>query len=285
MYEINCTSCSILVDINKNSCPACGNSMPGFINTRRALIESEVNALEKRYINAVGFLSSSGLLNEKNVLEQYVQDKGKVVLNTSFDFLFQMVKNCKVYNSYRRQLVDRNREKASFENDVKRTLHDTLLFGSEMDVVYAALSINDKSLFAYGEVGIFLKTNTIEYRTTALETNSYFFIEDAIKNGWSINQRLPVGYLSTWFTKHKLAIAKLFNKLKIGLNASEIEDLVLFSNGDRATDFFIELYIYEGVHKSNIEKVLLPKTYETNTNSKIALQITELKKDIKIEYY
>ena len=260
--------------------------LPGTINTRRASISNEVTALEQRYSIAIKNLSSSGLISEVNALIYEVNNNGKAIINTSIDFLWEwLVKGNNGYESYRRQIINNSRPKAKFENDVKRALHDSILFGSTNDIIYSALTIDDQGLISYGEATIFLKIPSIKNRTSALETNSYFFVEEAVKIGWTFDKPLPPGFMSTWFTKDKLGVSKLEKKLKKGMKKVELARLILNSHGNRSTDEFIELYIFGKIIESTLEKIRIPFSTKTSADLKKRLKLSELEKKFTIEYY
>lgn len=285
LYECECEKCGHINDINDSHCNVCGIQLSGTINTRRASINSEILALDKRYSNAIANLNLNDLIDETHELITEINNNGKAVINTPIDFLWDwLIKGHTAYLSYRRQIIDNSRPKAKFENDVKRTLHDSILFGSS-DIVYSALTTDNYGLISYGEATLILKTPSIQNRTSALETNSYFFIEQAAKKGWTFDQPLPTGYMSTWFTKDKLCVAKLEKRLKKGLNKREISRLILTSHGDRSTDEFVELHIFGKIVESAIDIIRIPMSIKTSSNPLRRIRLNELEKKFIVEYY
>jgi hypothetical protein len=286
LYQIACTNCSEKNDINELVCNTCGTTDESTINTRRASLEHEINALEKRYTDAIDRLTTKGLIKESALLEQMVSNNGKAVINTNLIFLWEWVgKKSTDYVSYRRQIIEGLRQKASFENDVRRSVHDDLLFGFEIDIIYAALSVDETGLSSYGEITVVLKNTPIEKRASGLQSNSYHFIEWAKTQGWDLDDPLPAGFLSLWNSKAKLALAKLEPGVKKGLNTAKIAKMVLNSSSDRASDDFIELHIYGRILVSAIEKIKIPKTLKKATDEKLQLRLLELETKITIEYY
>ncbi len=285
-YQIKCTHCSFENDITAKACSSCGSDIPGTINVRRASVPAEVEALELRYNEAKASLLTAGLENEGDYLADTVKSIGKAVINTQFNFLWEwLVRNTFSYQSYRRQLINGARIKAAFEHDVNRTFADTALFGSEIDIIYAALSINESGVMSYGDITVLLKTPSIEKRTSALERNSFPFIDDVMKKGWVFRKPLPAGYMCIWATNHKLAVAKLHTFLKKALNLDDLSGLILRSTGDRATDEFIELYIYGKIAASVIEKIRIPSSITGTFNAKDKLRLKELKSKFNVEEY
>jgi len=287
-YQISCNNigCTHLNDITKTHCAGCGLPLPGTINTRRATIPAEIEALDNRYTDAKNFANSNNLDKELALLETEVTINGKAVINTSIDFLWKwLVQRTSSYDSYKRQLLDGTRSKAKYEDDNKRTVADSLLFGSEIDIIYSALTTDETGLSSYGHATIILKTKPIEKRTSSLETNSYFFFEWAKKNGWTVFDPLPAGYMAVWSSNSKLAVAKLTKSLKSGISGTEIAKLILTSKGDRSTDIFIELYIYGEIASSVIEKIKIPATLKTSLDPKSKLRLKEIEKKVAIEYF
>jgi len=285
-YECECTNCHNLNDITDSHCNNCGFQLPGTINTRRASIKEEVSSLENRYQKAISNLKTDNLQKEATELTDEVNSNGKAVINTSIEFLWKwLVVGTHEYVSYRRQIIDNSRPTAKFENDVMRSFHDSILFGSTNDIIYSALSIDEHGLISYGEATLILKTSSIENRTSALETNSFFFVKKAIKDGWKIDEPLPPGFMSTWFTKDKLCLSKLEKKLKTGLKKEELARLVLTSNGNRVDDEFVELYIFGKIVGSSLEKIKIPSDVKTSADPKTRSRLLELERKYKVEYY
>ncbi len=286
IYECDCNNCTQVNDINNSHCDKCGSQLPGTINTRRASIKSEISALEQKYSDAITNLKSSGLDNEANELIFEINNNGKAIINTNIDFLWVwLVKGNGPYEGYRRLVINNSRPKANFENDVKRVMHDSILFGSTNDMIYSALTIDEQGLVSYGEATIILKIPSIQSRTSALETNSYFFVEEAVKGGWTFDKPLPPGFMSTWFTKDKLGVSKLEKKLKKGMKKDEMARLILTSHGNRSTDEFIELYIFGKIVETALEKIKIPFSAKTSADYKKRLKLSELEKKFIIEYY
>ena len=285
-YEIPCTNCTHQNDINNAVCSSCGIPMGGTINIRRATIPSEIDALEIRFKEATDLARSDNLGLELKVLETEITVNGKAVINTTIGFLWEwLFKKSADYKSYKRQVIDSSRPKAKYQDDIKRSITDSILFGSEIDIIYSALSIDESGLDSYGDATIVLKTNSIESRTSALEANSYLFLDWAKNNGWTVDKPLPPGFMSVWHTMFKMAAAKLSKFLKKGISDPEIARLILTSTVDRKTDIFIELYIYGKIVSSVIEKIKIPVALKTSSIAKLRLQLNDLEKEVKIEYY
>jgi len=285
-YQIECFNCHLFNDITEDTCNHCGIHLPDPINVRRASLAIEVQTLQSRFDNAKKYLAANGLNSGAEYIQDEVKNKGKGVINTQSDFLWEwLFYNTTSYQSYRRQLINNYRLKAKFKNDCKRSVIDSILFGSDNDIIYAALSINETGLTSYGEITIILKTYSIELRTSSLERNSYQFIDDCETNGWTFSKPIPPGYMSTWPNICKLALAKLHEKAKKGLNFDELALLVLNSTGGRTKDEFIELYIWGKIIASAIEKIRIPVHVINDFRPKETLMLKELQRRFEIDIY
>lgn len=284
-YRLPCTACSSENDISDIVCSNCGIVIEAPINVKRATLPVELSALGKRYKHVVEQTVLQGLWNERGLLENTVTAHGKAVLNTSFDFLWEWLIRGSLYESYRRQLLNKSRLAAAFENDIKRSTVDSILFGSEIDVVFAALSVDESGLGSYGDVTVVLKTGSIEKRTSALETNSFFFIESLQKTGWTIDRPVPPGHMCQWSDNFELVACKLSPVLKKGMKTEEFSKLILTSQGSRSTDEFIELHIYGKIASGTVEKIKIPLSLTKKFEPRQLLQLKEMSKRYNVEVY
>lgn len=285
-YEYYCPNCNQLNDVSESACGSCGITFLHQVNVRRSLIPAEREALEKRYKSALSELSVKSLDAEVNLLETVVIDEGKAVLNLGFDFLWDwLMYPGKAYQSYRRTVAADLRKRATFENDLKRSSVESLLFGSHVDIIYAALTVDQSSVRSYGPVTVVLRNSTIENRTSMLEKNSFFFVNDAMTIGWTFGKPLPVGFMAQWSDRHKLAVAKLKDALKKDISSEELADAILSSDGNRAADEFMELYIYGNIISTGVEKIKIPLSLSVGFDAKAQAQLNELKLKYVVEVY
>jgi hypothetical protein len=128
-----------------------------------------------------------------------------------------------------------------------------MIFGGyAAEIRYAALSLDGRGLKSFGSYAIKLREVTIIERATLLEDNSYQFIW---KHNIQPREDIPPGYKATWRERHKLAVAKLAGQISSGTTEQEHSKILLFSEGDRATDEFIEVHIYGRFDNKAIESV------------------------------
>ena len=286
IYTIPCENCLTEIDITEDVCGNCGLSMPGTFNIRRASGQDEKAALDQRYDMAVLHCEKNGTDVQAKLLEDEVHDHGKAVINTTIDFLFNwVVKKDVNYLPYRRQLINGIRIRSKFNYDLDRSIADSILFGSSNDIIYSALSIDETGLSSYGEVAVILKTSAIKSRTSALESNSYHFLKELAKNGWTHRDPIPPGYMCIWEENHKLSVAKLHKKLEKTFKTTEIAKLVLNSQDNRSADDFIELHIYGKILAAAIEKVRISRTVNDNLGPFGRARLDEIGRHANLEIY
>lgn len=284
-YELECKACGYKNDIVKNSCEQCGTASSHTPNVRRAIIPDELNTLSAYYKIAKSNLKMRKLTAEGIFFEHEVQNKGKAVININFSFLWQWLMHGHEYMGYRRLVFDGVRQKAKFIDDITRSIADAILFGSEIDIVYAALTLDGRGLTSYGPISVILQTKLIEKRTSMLDRNSYDFIRDAMANGWKLGDSLPAGHLSDWKNRKKLALIKCEPNIVKGLTDQQAARLVLYSEGQRNTDQFLELYVNGKLINSVVESINFPVSLLKELSEEEQDQYDELKRRfVVIEY-
>lgn len=285
-YELPCSSCSAPIDINSVVCEHCGTASPQPITVKRALLASEVEALSKRYDAAKSALEVKGLWEEIGAFEKIVDEEGHAVINLNFTFLWDwLMHGSKEYQGYRRSVLDGSINRSKFENDRDRSVVESILFGTAVDIIYAALSLDGFGLKSYGPISVVLKTSAIEARTSLLEMNSYKFVDIAEKKGWTRREPLPQGSFAPWVHKEKLALVKCHDMLTKHCSVKQASSMILYSNGERSTDEFLELYIYGKLASSVVEKIKLPKHLVASFNPKEKVQYNELKRKHHVEEF
>jgi hypothetical protein len=139
---------------------------------------------------------------------------------------------------------------------------ESILFGSWAEkLVYAALSLDGMGLSSYGLVSMTLKEVCIRNRTSLLSENSFTFVS---RHNVSKSSPAPLGHRATWDERKELAVAKLAGRLTPAVGRRDYAGLVLFSEGDRSTDDFIEIHIYGGFNKYAISALKAPESMPPN---------------------
>ncbi len=135
---------------------------------------------------------------------------------------------------------------------VEATIHPNY----EEDINYAALSLEEVGVLAWGAYQVLLKDKLIENRTTFLEENPFLLCQH---HNVVAGQPPPHGYRSTWDARHKLAMAKLEGRIHNGTTRSDYPGILLRQGSSTGDADFVEAHIYGDMHRSIIEKVRGPR--------------------------
>lgn len=281
MNMLNCKICSSEVLDTEEKCSTC-HWYAGPPNVRAAEKQEERDALEARYINAIEKARTDGN-------EQYLASfddsmkKTCAVINVDLDFLHQFIANSKlIYTNYRLGVEGQSRRPANDRDDKDRETIGAMLFGHfAKEIRYAALSRDGSGPKSYGgPYAMKLREVTISNRATLLEDNSYVFIA---KHNIQPRQNIPLGHTSIWSERHKLAVAKLADSISPNMTEQDHSQILLFSEGDRNTDEFIEVLIFGGFDNKAIESVKgvssVKGKYERAVISKIKDNLKKARKD------
>lgn len=169
------------------------------------------------------------------------------VVNVDASFLRTFLNSDRaLYATYRKQLEAGTRS-AQEEFDKERAAAEAMLFGTNAIVVYAALAVAGQGLTSYGHVAMRLKTAAIDARASLLDENSFTFC-------WKRRPPFPSGHRATWDERADLVLAVLGEKIAAGVT-DDFAALLLFSEGDRQTDQFIEVHIWGEFSNAAIERV------------------------------
>lgn len=273
----SCSTCGAPLSAAMRYCPTCKVDA-GAPNVRAFSTKEHQNALLARFTNSKLRANTKGLSTEFDNLEDIVDKKSGVVIAMPVSVARKLFEDPNaLYENYD-QLVGANaRRPADQNNDRHRCSVGGLLFGSYANkIVYGVLSLTEKGLPTYGDVHCRLRSITIDYRTSFLETNSYKFIED---HNVTPGCKLPVGYIACWKNRDALVLAKLADSLSADQTESDWQNLLIYSDGcNRDKDDFIEAHIYENFDRNAIESMV------TSTNKKLSRAQT-LDRDIALELF
>ena len=236
-----CPRCQSGIPDTQEKCPTCGHHA-GPPNVRAANSEYEVRVLDERYQAALENARSRGCLAVAERLFESA-DRSSAVINVDARFLYHFAasKNT-LYANYEHLVAGNVRKPGAFENHAaRRSVVTTLIWAYAGDKLYAALSLTGLGLDSYGPYAMTLRDLAINQRATVLENNSFDFVKKHQLLGG--NQR-PAGCFATWRDRNKLAVAKLEASLTPQTTDDDFQRLLLASNGNRATDEFIEVQIY-----------------------------------------
>jgi hypothetical protein len=246
-------ACPTIISPNVAQCPTCGY-FAGAPNVRSAADSKEVEALIERYGAARSCAHAGDYLDVLDAFEAAACDSC-CVINVDLDFLYHFLRESgsTLYSSYQLGVRGEIRKHATPENDRDRTTTDASLFGSHGSAIrYGALSLDGTGLQSYGPFAMRLRDVAIAERASLLEENSYDFLQ---KHPFTPGVPLPLGYRATWQDRSWLAVAKLGCRLRKGMLTEEFAGILLYSDGDRATDEFIEVHIFGSFDANAVQAV------------------------------
>ena len=249
---MKCSECGSTIPHDREACPTCG-TYAGFPNVREVSLVSEKEALERRYNKALKDAHTDGQDALLEFLHTLKDSRAAIAIDLDYLAGF-MTKDETLYSSYALMVSGEIRKAASSVNDKKRRGVEGFFFGSYADKIrYAALSLDGKGLSSYGLFTLILKDVAVRTRATLLEDNSYKFY-DKFKD--KIPDNFPPGYRAAWGERHKLAVAKLADRISVTTTHDEFPGILLSCTGDRKTDDFIEVHIYGAFDNSAVETVV-----------------------------
>lgn len=142
-----------------------------------------------------------------------------------------------------------NKQRATVDNSVNPG------FFRELSV--AALSLDGSGLTHYGAYTVRLRTGLIANRSSVFEENPFYFCEH---HGVVSGSETPLGYRAVWAERADLGVAKLQAKVMPHMAGDDaFAQIIMGPNRDDPDCDFIEVHIYDGVHRDAIESVAGPK--------------------------
>lgn len=245
-----CGKCGSEISEIEETCSTCG-WYAGPPNVRSAERDEERKALEERYGKAIEDAKATGSYPSLERFDESMKRTGAVI-NVDLDYLHQFITGDKVMHaSYSLAVKGQTRKPAAGKDDRHRRTIEAAMFGGYAEKIrYAALSLDGAGLKSWGPYSIKLREVAVSKRSTVLEDNSYNFIP---KHGIQPGEDIPLGYVATWEERHRLAVAKLAEKIRSGATEGEYSKILVSSTGDRAKDDYIEVHIYGGFDNKAVE--------------------------------
>lgn len=278
-----CSHCNRDVNYNLIACPTCAEPL-GHPNVRMAKVAAQKTALEKRYAEACQNATKSSCQDELGNFEQTCRGSFAVI-NENAKFLdFFLTRPNQLYSTYKKQVDAGLRIPASPEDSSMREAAEAIMFPDfGREITYAALSIDGRGLSSYGPITLRLKESAIGKRATVLKENSYDFVTD--QNGRLYkHEDLPKGYMAVWDDRALLCVAKCHEEIKKGQNSDDYGRILLYSEGDRKTDRFLELHIYKSFDINAIKAVHGNSSIGNKSAKKDLRRIQERLKKKKIDW-
>lgn len=248
--SVICKACGETVPQESRFCVVCQKDA-GFPNVRRAEKPDEVTALEARVRSAQLSAEQRGATAQLDSFVAAVA-KSNAVMNRRLDQLQTwLTSDSPFFSSFHPQIRDGaivardnvwDEHRISAENTINPIYY--------VDLQIAALTLDDEGLIYYGPYGVGLKERLIAERASVFEENPFIFCQ---KHAVISGKPPPPGYRATWQARSELAKAKLGSKISSSTLSTDFPTILM--GADRTSDKcdFIEVHIYERIHKSTIE--------------------------------
>jgi hypothetical protein len=203
--------------------------------------EGERSELIARYDQAYARAAARGASAQVTALETALAGSWPVV-NMDLEALLAMMLDNEPYSTYRMQVEAGVRGPASGDRDMRRASVDAILFGTnDRHIRYAALALGVGGLTSYGAFGVVLRESAVADRASLLDENAFDFVR---RHEVGPFKDAPEGYVSTWSDRSLLAVAKLADAVDGTTVEAAFPDLLLWTEGDRETDRFVEVHIF-----------------------------------------
>lgn len=161
------------------------------------------------------------------------------------------------YAPYAVQLRAGTRAPARLEDDQRRVIVDTLMYGSSAgsEIVFGVLTaLREAGLPNYGTASVILRDEAIEHRATVLESNSFALVKGIDLE--SLGSDTPVtGYLTHWTERGKSVQIKIGRNCPLPATKSELQAAILKLGASRSEDEYFEVHIYGEFNGAAIECV------------------------------
>lgn len=248
MSSIPCEFCGYSVPLDWDHCPHCAR--PGlFPNVRMAEASEEKEALERRYRRALQRADRKGAGTVVRAFESEAASS-RAVIARSVEEVRLLASNQQLYSTYYQKLGAGTQLPSGDRWDRLRGHADDVLFGAKKDQVrFAALSLDGRGLWNYGDCSLVLRDDMIRHRASVFEGNSAMFL----KRKYS----LPAGHRATWSMREKLCVAKSAEQLKPITSRGEFPSILLAGGATTESDRYVEVHIWGSMSARTFERALL----------------------------
>jgi len=267
-----CNVCGAEINPPKFKCPKC-NGITGITSNVVVSFEDE-KFLEKRYQKCKEDCDEE----KKKKLKKFVKifkDNLSISINLHSGSLINFLQNERIPYL---NLYDNIKAKVEYDPELiaKRRAMDNLLFGKDCEnLIHSAINLGNIGLVSYGAACIFLKLDeNVKKNTSFIEQNSFDYINSS---STATNITIPPGIRALWNTVHKLAVVKHQKELKNNSNLSykELSNLILFSDGEKKNDRFIEALILQPITRKSVSRIIYSPYHDRIINAKGLLGKTE----------
>ena len=251
----SCDVCGTEVPYAARECVCCGTDA-GYPNVRAAERLAERDALQDRVKEAQASAQARGCRVE---LEAFgtAASSSQAVMARSLAAIDALVHtpNQTMVSFYRMVQGGRIPENNEYDLNRQRVEGTVLPFGVSQNILYAALALDGRGVGWYGEYSITFKDIAVQTRATVFEENPFRFLD---KNPVSSTGSVLPGYRASWNRRAELAMAKLYPRIRPGMNETNFPPVLLEQGTTGPSSDFIEVHIYGTLHPRSIERVIGP---------------------------
>ena len=240
--------------ISANRCPHC--SRPSlFPNVAIASDRAEVTALDVRYGTAVASAAAKGTSVITADLEDETAKKSRVVISRDSSEIYRLASgDNQLYATFHSLVEAGIRIPTDSKWDAIRPAIDALLFAYyQKEVRFGALTLDESGLAHFGDCHLILKTDMIDFRTTAFTENTAAFV---VRNSFVI----PPGHRASWAQRGRLAVAKLASMLSPSTTSADLPAVLKSDGATSGDDAFVEAHVYGSISMRTVEQVSISIT-------------------------
>jgi hypothetical protein len=211
---------------------------------------AEVAALDARYMNAINTAAANGTSAITADLEGETDTKSRVVISRDSSEIYRLaIGDNQLYATFHSLVEAGIRLPTDSKWDAIRPAIDALLFAYyQKEVRFGALTLDERGLVHFGDCHLILKTEMIDFRTTAFTENTAAFV---VKNSFVI----PLGHRATWAQRGRLAVAKLASMLTISTTSADLPAVLKSDGATSDDDAFVEAHVYGSISMRTVEQV------------------------------
>ena len=244
----SCPVCDNEIPFHSRNCPVCQSDV-GFPNVRQALREQQ--ELDHRYGEALTLASIRGTEEALKAFERALLSSRAVMCRSTTDILAMLRSDCALWGSFYQQVGQSARLAQYNQWDMSRKSVDEAMFPLYAEeVIFAALSLNDRGPRHYGDCHLVLKSDLIESRATVFEENPFTFFQ---RHRVVIGTDVPTGYRGCWSQRQKVCVAKLHTRIAGDASPEQFARILLWD--DAADSDFVEVHVYGAIHRRALEKI------------------------------
>ena len=251
---MNCPNCNEDVLPHERHCVACQHDC-GFPNVRAAESPAEQSALGLRLADAERRAVTNGTSDLLEKLRIVARQTRAVRVRTLNEVLALVKSDSNLMGTFHDLKGAGLLRPAATATEASRQSSEPLVFLNYHEKIqFAALTLDDVGLFTYGNCAMVFHDSKIANRTTVFEENCVFFCQR--HHLGPAKPAVPPGYRATWTQREDLVVAKLGPRLTTATQESDFQSLLLSSSTDPLKDDFVEVHIYDRLHRSAVDYVI-----------------------------